>query len=115
METTLLTQPGEARIAFDRRTLALSGLVGLLLAEVVVLTLRFDSQALVDGGLPLVGYARYLPQALMAVAAAALVFGGARGGGSGRRGSRGRDRVEAGSALGVPGRAPVGLRRRWWC
>ena len=66
-------------VGADRRRpphLALSGLVGLLLAEVLVLTLRFDSQALVDGGLPLVGYARYLPQALMAVAAAALVFGG---------------------------------------
>ena len=77
METSL-SQPGEARITISRRTLALVGLVSLLLAEVLVLTLRFDSQALVDGGFPLVGYARYLPQALMAVVAAALVFGGPR-------------------------------------
>src|SRR4051794_15170549 len=56
-----------------------AGLAALLVAEVLVLTYRFDSQALVDGGRwwgPLVGYARYLPQGLMAAAAAALVFAG---------------------------------------
>jgi len=75
LETTL-AHAVEPRITVTRRHLALSGLAGLLLAEVLVLTFRFDSQALVDAGVPLVGYARYLPQALMAVAASALVFGG---------------------------------------
>ncbi len=76
METILTTQPGEVRTVVSRRQVVLLSLVGLLLAEVLVLTLRFDSQSLVDAGVPFVGYAKYLPQALMAIAASALVFGG---------------------------------------
>ena len=54
-------------------------LAALLLAEVLGLSYRFDAQGLVDSGLwwgQAVAYLRYLPQILMAVAAAALVFGG---------------------------------------
>jgi hypothetical protein len=57
------------------------GLVGLLLAEVLILTFRFDSQAVVERGGwsgSLLARARYLPQALIVVAGAALVLGGSR-------------------------------------
>lgn len=104
METTLSTA-GEPRFTAPRRYLAPAGLVGLLLAEVLVLTFRFDSQALVDAGLPLVGYARYLPQGLMAVAASALVLGGSGvvaagvGPGAGPRRGRGRGLAYLGAHL----------------
>ncbi len=93
---TSLSQPAEAWFIITRRNLALIGLCGLLLSEVLILTLRFDSQALVDRGLPLVGYARYLPQAMIVVVAAALVL-------------RGRGRL-----LGTVAVDPVaGLRQGW--
>lgn len=98
MDTTL-SEPVVVWSTVTRRNLPVLGCAALLLAEVLVLSYRFDSQALVDGGRwwgPLVGYARYLPQGLMAAAVAALVFGGrglraglAGGGdGGGSRGAR---------------------------
>lgn len=60
-----------------------AGLIGLSLTELLVLTQRFDAQALVDSGAwwgQLAGLARYGPQGLVAAAAVALVFGLARGG-----------------------------------
>ncbi len=64
-----------------RRLGLVLGLTLLLLAEVLGLSYRFDGQGLVDGGRwwgHLIAYLRFLPQTLMAVAAAALVFGGPR-------------------------------------
>lgn len=65
----------------SRRLGVVSVLTALLLAEVLGLSYRFDAQGLVDSGLwwgRAVAYLRYLPQILMAVGAAALVFGGPR-------------------------------------
>jgi exosortase E/protease (VPEID-CTERM system) len=55
--------------------------VALLAAEVLLLTLRFDSQRLFDSGRwpgRWMVYSRHVPQAMVVVAAAALVFGGRR-------------------------------------
>ncbi|GAC1473962.1 MAG: hypothetical protein NVSMB9_23490 [Isosphaeraceae bacterium] len=79
METTL-TRRVAARLTFPEGLLTFFYLVGLLLAEILVLTYRFDSQSLVDSGHwwgRLFGYARYLPQGLMA-ASAVLVLGRGR-------------------------------------
>jgi len=86
-----LSQPFENRnyhtienpksLVATRRLGPVIALVLLLLAEVLGLTYRFDGQGLVEGGRwwsPLVAYLRYLPQTVMAMAAAALVFGGPR-------------------------------------
>lgn len=80
---TLLTRSSKSTFGWNiaRRHFTIPVLAVVLLAEILVLTLRFDGQSLVDRG-PWWGrfaaYARYLPQALMAVSVAALVFGGSR-------------------------------------
>ena len=64
--------------AAHRRRAVWGGLALLLAAEVLALTGRFDAQALVDrGGVwgGLLGSARILPQAVIALVAAGLVFG----------------------------------------
>lgn len=80
---TLVTPADNPRISITRKNLSFVSFVGLLLAEVLVLTYRFDVQSLVDGGHwwgRLAAYARYLPQALMvAGAVAALAYGGRAG------------------------------------
>ena len=76
-----LLRPTRGRLAITRRLLPIVGITALLAAEVLALTARFDSQSLVDGGRwpgVVVSYARYLPQGLMAGAAAALVLVGPR-------------------------------------
>jgi exosortase E/protease (VPEID-CTERM system) len=78
LQTSLL-EPAKGRTIDLHAQLAAPGFAALLLVEVLALTSRFDSQALVNGGSrwgALVGYARYLPQIVMASAAAVLVLTG---------------------------------------
>lgn len=78
METALsVFRTYEDRIDITRRLAVRSAFVVLLAAETVFLTIRFDAQALVEGGRwwgSLLSLARYMPHALIAVGAAAAVI-----------------------------------------
>ena len=73
-----LVCPGRSKIHLAVRQ---AGLLALLLAEVLTLTLRFDSQTLAGRGGgwgQFLGCLHFVPQALTVVAAATLLFWGPR-------------------------------------
>ena len=84
MDTALNQRDGDLRPQppGDLRTISPwlgAGIAALLLAELVVVTTRFDSETFAQQGgawATVLVYARYLPQGLIAIGAAALVFTG---------------------------------------